>query len=185
MDRGVRHGLRPSIQVSVALSTLLGLDEQPGELDGYGDIPAELARALAADPTGTWRRLVTDPQGRLLDCGRTVYKPPAALGRHVIARHRTCCASGCNRPAAKSDLQHVRPWSQGGETNAANLVPLCERHHNAVHDGGWKIKMDADGTIEWTSPHGQTYRQPLATYPVDGTIAEDPHVTEQPDQDAA
>ena len=28
------HGLCPSIQVTVALSTLLGLDEQPGELDG-------------------------------------------------------------------------------------------------------------------------------------------------------
>jgi hypothetical protein len=34
------HGLRPSIQVTVALSTLLGLDEQPGELDDSGPIPS-------------------------------------------------------------------------------------------------------------------------------------------------
>jgi hypothetical protein len=69
------HGLRPSVQVSVALSTLLGLDDQPGDLDGHGPIPAVLARRLAADPSGTWRRLVTDPLGRLVDYGRTRYRP--------------------------------------------------------------------------------------------------------------
>ncbi len=59
-----RHGRRPAVQVTVALSTLLGRDEQPGELAGYGPICAELARDLAFDPTGTWRRLITDPHGR-------------------------------------------------------------------------------------------------------------------------
>ena len=53
----------------VALSTLLGFDEQPGELAGYGPIPADLARRMAADPTGTWTRLVTDELGQLVDYG--------------------------------------------------------------------------------------------------------------------
>ncbi len=70
------HGLRPSVQVTVALSTLLGLDEQPGELAGSGPIPAAVARRIAADQTGTWRRLVTDERGRLIDYGRTTYRPP-------------------------------------------------------------------------------------------------------------
>jgi hypothetical protein len=82
------HGLRPQIQVSVALSTLLGLDEQPGEIDGIGPIPADLARRLAADPSGTWRRLVTDELGHLIDYGRSTYEPPADLARFVIARDR-------------------------------------------------------------------------------------------------
>jgi hypothetical protein len=135
MDRGVAtrsgaqapryHGLRPQIQVSVALSTLLGVDEQPGEIDGYGPIPAELARRLAADPSGTWRRLVTDDLGHLIDYGRTTYEPPADLAQFVIARDRTCRAPGCERPAAKSDLHHVRWWSRGGHTDAANIVPAC------------------------------------------------------------
>jgi hypothetical protein len=47
------QGMRPSIQVTVALSTLLGTDEQPGELSGHGPIPASVARRLAADETGT------------------------------------------------------------------------------------------------------------------------------------
>jgi hypothetical protein len=79
------HGMRPAIQVCVALSTLLGLDEQPGELAGSGPIPATVARKLAADPTGTWRRLVTDPMGKV-DRLRS-YDVPATqgLGR---SRHR-------------------------------------------------------------------------------------------------
>jgi len=60
------HRMRPAVQVCIALSTLLGLDEQPGELAGHGPIPAALARRIAADDTGTWRRLVTDERGQLL-----------------------------------------------------------------------------------------------------------------------
>ncbi|PZS24858.1 MAG: HNH endonuclease, partial [Pseudonocardiales bacterium] len=77
------HGMRPTIHVTVALSTLLDLDEEPGELAGSGPIPAALARKLAADPTGTWRRLVTDPLGKLIDYGHTRYKPPKHLAEHV------------------------------------------------------------------------------------------------------
>jgi hypothetical protein len=189
------HGLKPQIHVSVALSTLLGFDEQPGELDGHGPIPADLVRRLAADPSGTWRRLVTDELGQLVDYGRTTYKPPADLARYVIARDRTCRAPGCERPAAKSDLHHVTPWSEGGRTNADNLVPACERHHYAVHDNGglpanenggtpsnegvaaggvagggsWRVTRADDGAAEWISPTGHTYRVPPATYPIDVT----------------
>src|SRR6201999_2992979 len=83
------QGMRPSIQVTVALSTLLGDDEQPGELAGPGPLPASAAqsptpasgaRRLAADESGTWRRLVTDPlSGQLLDYGHDTYRPPKDL----------------------------------------------------------------------------------------------------------
>ena len=80
------QGMRPAIQVTVAASTLLGLDDQPGELAGHGPIPANLARHLAADPTGTWRRLLTDPAtGHLLDYAHTTYRPPQRPHR---LRHR-------------------------------------------------------------------------------------------------
>jgi hypothetical protein len=45
-----RHGQRPAINVTVPISTLLGCDEQPAHLDGYGPITAALACRLAADP---------------------------------------------------------------------------------------------------------------------------------------
>src|SRR5947209_5753839 len=54
------QGRRPAVQVTIAATTLLGLDQHPGEIEGYGPIPAALARAMAFDPTATWRRLLTD-----------------------------------------------------------------------------------------------------------------------------
>ena len=67
---GTAQGRRPHIHVTVPYSTLIGLDDHPGELTGYGPIPASIARRIAA--AGVWRRLLTDPAtGALLDYGRT------------------------------------------------------------------------------------------------------------------
>lgn len=108
-------GVGVRVDVTVALSTLMGLDDAPGDLAGYGAITAEQARALAAG--GTWRRLVTDPlTGAVLDVGRTRYRPPAALREHVIARDRTCARPGCTVPAERAELDHTVPFgsSLGG-----------------------------------------------------------------------
>jgi Domain of unknown function (DUF222)/HNH endonuclease len=165
-----QQGRRPAVQVSVALSTLLGLDEQPAELDDYGPLPAELARPIAADPTGTWTRLVTDDIGRLLDHGRTRYKPPQDLTEHVIARDRTCRHPGCARTARRCQLDHVRAWADGGATNAENLQTLCTRHHALKHEAGWTVTRAPDGRTTWTTPTGAAHTTPPETYPVDRTL---------------
>jgi hypothetical protein len=73
------------VQITVAATTLLGLDDQPAELEGYGPIPASMAIRISEDPTGTWHRLITDRAGRLLDHQTRTYKPP---GRARQKRHR-------------------------------------------------------------------------------------------------
>jgi Domain of unknown function (DUF222) len=65
-----------AVQVTVSLQTLLAVNDEPAELNGYGPIPASMARLISADPTSTWRRLVTDPLGKLINYGRTRYPPP-------------------------------------------------------------------------------------------------------------
>ncbi len=45
-----RHGLKPAVSITIAASTLAGQDDQPAELDGYGPIPASMARRIAALP---------------------------------------------------------------------------------------------------------------------------------------
>jgi hypothetical protein len=157
------------VQVSVALSTLLGLDEQPGELAGHGPIPAALARHLAADPSGTWRRLVTDPLGGLVDYGRTRYRPPAALREHVLARDLTCRFPTCQRAARRADIDHLHRWADGGPTAEPNLLVLCERHHKAKDDGHWHAQLNPDRSVTWTSPTGRTYTVPAATHLIDTT----------------
>jgi hypothetical protein len=154
-----QHGARPAIQVTVAASTLLGCDQQPAELAGYGPITADTARRIAADESGTWRRLLTDPAtGALLDYGRSTYRPPKDLAQFVITRDRTCVFPGCRRPAHRSDLDHGTPYDAGGATDRHNLHPLCRRHHRAKHEAGWHIQRHPDGTYTWTAPTGHHYR---------------------------
>ncbi|MGH8834787.1 MAG: DUF222 domain-containing protein [Actinomycetes bacterium] len=135
------HGQRPLIQVTVPFSTLLGLDDQPGELAGYGPIPASVTRRIAAD--GTWRRLLTDlATGALLDYGKTRYQPPPDLIDHVIARDRRCRFPGCGQPAYRCQIDHTVP-SPDGPTADTNLGPLCLPHHVAkTHAGGGYSRPD-------------------------------------------
>ena len=152
-----RHRMRPTVQVTVALSTLLGLDTQPGELAGHGPIPAALALRIAADPTGTWRRLITDDHGRLIDRCRNRYRPPRDLTDHIITRDPTCRFPGCRRAARRCDIDHLHPYQTGGTTETCNLQCLCPRHHHAKHDAGWTITGNPNGTLTWTSPTGHHY----------------------------
>jgi hypothetical protein len=154
-----RHNRRPTINVTVDLPTVLGLAENPGQLAGYGPIPASIARTIAKD--GRWKRFITDPvSGVLLDYGRETYEPPQELQDFLIARDRTCRFPGCRQPAHLSDLDHVIPWDEGGKTSADNLGALCRRHHNLKTHHGWKVVMQPDGACTWTSPTGQTYFVP-------------------------
>jgi hypothetical protein len=153
------HRRPVTVNVTIDLPTLLGLAENPGQLAGYGAIPASVARALASD--GKWQRFITDPQtGTLLDFGRESYEPPQALVDFLIARDRTCRFPGCRQSAARADLDHAKSWESGGETSAANLGALCRRHHRLKTHGGWKLKSHSDGACTWTSPLGKIYEVP-------------------------
>lgn len=44
-----------------------------------------------------------------------------------------------------------------GPTQASNLACLCRKHHLLKTFWGWRDQQLPDGTIIWTSPHGQTY----------------------------
>jgi Domain of unknown function (DUF222) len=159
-----QQGRRPSVQVTVAASTLLGLDDLPGALEGLGPVPTAIARALAYDPTGTWRRLVTDPvSGRLLDYGQTTYKPPQPLIDFVVARDRRCRFPRCNRPARRCHIDHQTPYPDG-PTSACNCECLCEHHHRLKHEGEWTVTGDPAGVLTWRSPTGHEYRSPPGSY---------------------
>jgi hypothetical protein len=151
------RGDRPvSVRVTVPLSTLIGIDNLPAELAGYGPIPASVARRLAAH--GTWRRILTDPvSGAVLDYGTTRYRPPPDLVELVHLRDRTCRWPGCHHPAARTQTDHTTPAAAGGSTSAAGLGPECWPCHLHKTHGGWQVHQPQPGRFHWTAPDGHTY----------------------------
>ena len=160
----VRPHRRPiTISVAIDLPTLLGLAENPGQLAGYGAIPASVARRLAAD--GNWQRFISDPAtGNLLDFGREKYTPPQELVDFLLARDRICRFPGCRRTGQSSDIDHAHSWESGGETNPANLGLLCRRHHRMKTHGGWSIESNPDGSCLWKSPVGKSFFVPARPF---------------------
>ena len=160
MANDVQPHRRPiTISVAIDLATLMGLAENPGQLAGYGAIPASVARRLAAD--GNWQRFVSDPTtGNLLDFGREKYTPPQELVDYLLARDRVCRFPGCRRTGQSSDIDHAHSWETGGETNPANLGLLCRRHHRMKTHGGWSLESNPDGSCTWKSPKGKTFFVP-------------------------
>lgn len=147
------------VDVTIAASSLLGLDELPAHLAGYGPIDPVTARALAVG--GVWRRIVTDDlSGTVLDVGRTRYRPPADMAEHVRVRDRTCVFPGCGMPARRADLDHTIDFfahGNRGDTGAGNLGPLCRAHHQLKTVGAFTLRQSEPGRFEWTSPLGLRY----------------------------
>lgn len=153
--------VRPRIHVTVPVLTLLGLDDEPAELDGYGPIDADTAIRLTKHAP-SMRRILTHPEtGARLSYGRTSYRVPADLADHIRNRDGTCRFPGCTTPATDCDLDHIRAWQHGGTTDADNLISLCRGDHRLKHETRWHVEPVPDptrpGTLRWTSPAGREY----------------------------
>ena len=156
-NQNLAHGRPVTLNLTLDLPTLLGLQENPGMLAGYGEIPASVARLLASD--AKWKRFISDPiSGNLLDFGRTTYQPPQQLVDFIVARDRRCRFPGCRQPARVCDLDHAVPWEDGGRTSKENLGLLCRRHHRMKTHGGWGLTSHSDGSCVWVSPQGREFR---------------------------
>jgi hypothetical protein len=145
-----------SVDIHVDLTTLAGLDDQAGELVGMGPVIADIARQVAADQAHSrWSYTVTD-NGQPVATGTTRRRPTAAIKRQVHARYPTCIFPGCRMPAQHCDLDHRKPWAQGGETNTDHLAPAC-RHDHILRDHGWQLQRLENSDHQYTSPLGHTY----------------------------
>jgi hypothetical protein len=156
-EGGRLRGIRPQVLVTVPVLTLLGTGDHPAELEGYGPIPADTARRLAADAPGLIR-LLTDPvDASVLDVGRRRYRVPKDLRTYLRVRDKTCRYPGCNRSAGTADLDHTVAWEQGGGTHPGNLACLCPKHHRMKHEAGWSVSQLRGGVLSWRSPTGRSY----------------------------
>jgi hypothetical protein len=148
-------GVRAEVRLTLAASTAVGLDDAPADLDGYGPVPAPIARELIRT-AASFTRVLTDPEtGAVVSVGRTHRVPPPQMRLHLQLRDQTCRFAGCTRPASTSEADHTLEWRNGGETSLENLVSLCTSHHHIRHGDQWTYVTSGDGTIVWTSPTGR------------------------------
>ncbi|HEV7565028.1 MAG TPA: DUF222 domain-containing protein [Microbacteriaceae bacterium] len=155
----VAHGVAAKVFVTVPVLTLLGRDDLPATLDGYGPIDADTARALAGHAP-SFIRLLTHPEtGAVLSVGRDSYRVPQDLKNWLQVRDATCRFPGCSRHAARCEIDHTRDWAHDGQTRYDNLAHLCKSHHTLKHKSDWQVTQPRDGTgnLTWTSPTGRDY----------------------------
>ena len=142
--------------VLINAETLLGLDNRPAELHGYGPISAESARELVRS-IGHWTGLLQSGRtGEILGVGRQRRVPPG-LRRWLQARDSTCRFPGCSANALTAEIDHTIPWARGGPTDHGNLECLCRKHHAFKTAGFWTARQPEPGLLEWTSPAGRKY----------------------------
>lgn len=70
----------------------------------------------------------------------------------------TCPVPDCRHASDNCEVHHITAWSRGGQTNMANLAPLC-RYHNRTNDDDPKRRnrgsiVNIRGRPMWKSPRG-------------------------------
>ena len=91
--------------------------------------------------------------GRILSVGRKTRTIPPPIRRAVAFRDLGCRFPGCS--SRHCDAHHVVHWADGGKTKLSNLVLLCRRHHRMLHKGGFTVRMDDQGTVQFAHPSGR------------------------------
>ncbi|MEO6501343.1 MAG: precorrin-3B synthase [Jatrophihabitantaceae bacterium] len=136
----------------------MNLDDEPADLAGYGPITAQTARRYAADESGAWRRLLTDPDsGALLDISRDSYRPVQRLRDFVLARDSVCCFPTCGQPGHRCEFEHIVAFSKGGQTCRCGGALACKPHDLCKIGTGWQYRRLPDGGYRWADDTGHGY----------------------------
>ena len=140
------------IIVTIDLDTLLhGVHPGSVRRDGNGtDLPVDVIRRMAC--SAGLVPMVLNGDGVVVDVGRAKRLATRRQRRAIFAMHDTCAAPHCGVKVKHCVPHHIDWWEHGGGTDTDNLVPLCSRHHHAVHEGGWTLSMDPARKVTMTPP---------------------------------
>ena len=133
---------RAEIVVHVDLDQLTGAAIEAGVITTQHGVEllADTVRRLACD--GDIIPVVLNGDSVPLDVGRAKRLATVHQRRALSAVYETCAVPECQVKFAHCEPHHIEYWENGGNTDMANLVPLCSRHHHAAHEGGWKLQLD-------------------------------------------
>jgi len=100
---------------------------------------------------------VIEAPGRL-NLGRTTRVANAAQRRALHALYPTCAMPGCSVDYRRCRHHHVHWWRFGGPTDLGNLLPVCDGHHNAIHQEGWEVTLGPHRELTVVRPDGRVMR---------------------------
>ncbi|MEQ1874197.1 MAG: HNH endonuclease signature motif containing protein [Ilumatobacteraceae bacterium] len=158
---GIRLG-RPEVVVVIDTSDV-ARDSTTGAPTVDWGLPVEIPHRVFVElfdradihPVIVRNGVVLHASGQV-NLGRTTRLANAAQRRALRALYSSCAIPDC---AARFDLckiHHVHWWRHGGLTDLSNLLPLCVRHHTAVHHGGWHLALADDRMLTITQPDETT-----------------------------
>ena len=130
-------GSRIDILVTMTYDALAGISDEPGFTQHDELISAATARRLACN--AGILPLVMGGKSQPLDLGRKVRFFTKAQKRAIAVRDRGCANPGCSMPAHRTEVHHIRAFSEGGKTNVSNGLLLCIRCHTAYHAGHFDV----------------------------------------------
>ena len=110
---------------------------------------------------------VFDTKNQELWMGRKHRLATEAQRAALIIRDKHCI--GCGRSAVWCEAHHIEEWLTGGPTDIDNLVLVCKSCHHNIHDDGWTVHRNRNGTYELRPPpkpyadlpHGQARSVPF------------------------
>ena len=110
------------------------------EIAGVGPIPVASATEYLGE--AFLKLLILDGVDikTVAHMGRAI---PAPLRTAVEERDRVCQVPTCDMTIGL-EIDHIKPFAEGGAASLENLVRLCKRHHlQKTHDGYRLIKIEA------------------------------------------
>jgi hypothetical protein len=149
VDQLPRHGGHATtVFITMSLEDLRK-DLASAALGFDGDqITAAEARRMACNADLVPVVLGTDSE--ILDLGRTARLAHPIQHRALRLRDKGCQAEDCDAPAAWTEAHHLKPWSEGGKTNLADMILLCPHDHRRIHDPDYAHERLPDGRIRFT-----------------------------------
>jgi len=125
------------------------------EIEDGPAIGPDTARRFACN--ARVQTVVEQENGLPVKLGRTTREPPAWMVRHLKYRDGECRFPGCGSRRF-TQAHHIVWWDHGGRTDLDNLVLVCTFHHRLVHEYGWRVRREQDGTVSWFRREGRRYR---------------------------
>ncbi len=148
-----RHG-RAEIKLVIDADTLMSgpHEHTVSETSAGTPVPPETVDRFAC--TADIQRVAISPENVEINVGRKYRTATRDQWSALVALYSTCGWFGCDRAIDWCQAHHVKTWDDLGDTNLDNLLPLCNQHHHAAHEGRWRIELDPDRTVRLYTPDG-------------------------------